>query len=142
MIKIAQNTAEFDIILSRAAIPDLKTAVLISLLTDGYNDNYPIGQRKGWWGDAYLNQGEGVGSKLWTLLRQTISPESKKLAIDYAKEALNWLITDKWAESIAITIDETAPNDHIYLNIEIKKPAQILGVGADIWQETVEIEVI
>ncbi|MBC8984102.1 phage GP46 family protein [Pseudomonas lurida] len=89
-----------------ASSDDLGTAVLISLFSDRQandDDVIPDGSadRRGWWGD--LDQDKPLGSRLWLLSRSTLSDEVAKLAVIYAKEALQWLIDDLVADSVTVT---------------------------------------
>ena len=89
-----------------ASSDDLETAVLISLFSDRQandDDVIPDGSadRRGWWGD--LDQDKPLGSRLWLLSRSTLSDEVAKLAVIYAKEALQWLIDDLVADSVTVT---------------------------------------
>jgi phage gp46-like protein len=87
--------------------PPLVTAVYVSLFTDrraGRDDKLPPGEtdRRGWWGDLLDDQ--PIGSRLWLLRRAKRLPETLRLAQDYMREALAWLISD----SIAARIDVAA----------------------------------
>jgi phage gp46-like protein len=91
---------------------DLATAVYISLFTDRLaeaSDVLPdnIGDRRGWWGDAYDEY--PIGSRLWLLSRSVLSQVIANKAIDYATEALQWLIGDQVAASVAVTAAITLP---------------------------------
>lgn len=102
---------------SLASGGDLATAVLISLFTDrlaAADDEIPDGttDRRGWWAD---NQPDGttdlIGSRLW-LINRRVAPTTKTLndAINYAKEALQWMIDDGVAASIDVQASWNAPN--------------------------------
>lgn len=85
---------------------DLETAVLISLFTDRVADpEDPIpdgsGDPRGWWGD--LDRTAPLGSKLWLLERAKRTEETRLLAIDYAEEALAWMVDASIAESVSAT---------------------------------------
>ena len=77
----------------------LKTAVLISLLTDRLADLTDVlpdnsGERRGWWADPTL------GSKLWLLFRASLTPDIPA-QIDIATiEALQWMIDEGVASDI------------------------------------------
>jgi len=99
----------------------LPSAVIISLLTDRRADPDDVlpfddqsgliaGDRRGWCGDALSD--DRIGSRLWLLARekhgadQATSPkseETRRRAIDYAREALQWLVSD--GEVAAIDVD-------------------------------------
>jgi phage gp46-like protein len=89
-----------------ASSDDLGTALLISLFSDRLadgDDTLPDGStnRRGWWGD--LDQDVPLGSRLWLLSRSILDDDVAKLAVIYAKEALQWMIDDKVAESVTVT---------------------------------------
>lgn len=90
----------------------LQSAVLISLLTDRRadpDDQLPDddgrpkaipADRRGWCGDALSD--DRIGSRLWLLVREKQTEETRQRAIFYAKEALQWLIEDGLASEVAI----------------------------------------
>jgi phage gp46-like protein len=83
----------------------LDTAVAISLLTDRLaNDDDVLpdnsGDRRGWWGDAYLppladGTPDHMGSRFWVhLTRALATPETALFAQGDAQEALAWIEQD------------------------------------------------
>jgi len=93
--------------LSLLAGDDLATAVLISFFSDKLvaNDQViPDGtkDRRGWWGDA--GQDVNIGSFLWLLERAKLTRDTARKAVDYGKDALQWLIDD----GVIIKADVTA----------------------------------
>lgn len=89
----------------------LETAVVLSLFTDrrAEDDDVPPSgdsrDRRGWWADQFLaNAGDKFGSRLWLLDRSTLSNETLLRAKQYALEALQWLVDDKVASSIDVTV--------------------------------------
>lgn len=83
----------------------LTTAVLISIFTDRaalIDDVLPPGvtDRRGYWGSD--DPQYPWGSRLWLLDRAKQTEETRKAAIDYINEALQWLIDDGIAGSVAI----------------------------------------
>ena len=92
--------------------PGLRTAVLVSLFTDRrVAEGLPPGEahRRGWWGDTLTGAGE-IGSRLWLLGRAKRTPETMRRAEGYAREALEWLVTD----GVVLEVDVRAesPADH------------------------------
>jgi phage gp46-like protein len=97
-----------------ALLPEstLQTAVLVSLLTERraeLDDKLPYTakssgpippDRKGWAGDAF--GGQRIGSRLWLLVREKQTEETRRRAMFYAREALQWLIDDGYVSGIAI----------------------------------------
>lgn len=94
----------------------LESAVLISLLTDrraNPDDALPDddgrvkaipADRRGWCGDALSedDNDDRIGSRLWLLVREKQTEETRRRAIHYANEALEWLIEDGIASTIEI----------------------------------------
>jgi len=85
----------------------LETAIVISLFTDRVADGdagIAATARRGWWGDAYADEaGDLIGSRLWLLAREKSTPEVVGRAELYAREALQWLVTDGVARSVEVT---------------------------------------
>ena len=91
---------------------DLGTAILISLFTDaeaGDDDVIPdgSGDPRGWWGD--LGEDYKIGSKLWLLSRSKQTSTVLALAKLYIEQALQWLIDDGIAASVAVTTEFSKP---------------------------------
>lgn len=86
----------------------LETAVSISLFTDRRVTDQELGpgetEKKGWWGDVFPDvEGDQIGSRLWLLARAKRTQETLRLAEDYAREALQWMLDDGVAASITVT---------------------------------------
>lgn len=95
----------------------LSTAVIVSLLTDRRaepDDRLPVDtprtgsigpDRRGWCGDALSEPvGDRIGSRLWLLVREKQTEETRRRAESYIREALQWLVTDKVVSAIDVTI--------------------------------------
>lgn len=86
----------------------LKAAVIYSLFTDrlaNKDDVIPDGSnnRRGHWGDSYLNEdADSEGSKIWLLAREKQTQETLNRAVSYAKESLQWLIEDGVASNVTV----------------------------------------
>jgi phage gp46-like protein len=77
----------------------LSTAVYISLFTDGYDSDSGEG---GYWGDTV--GGDPRGSLLWTVAREVISPTLPVRIKKICEDALQWLIDDGIASTVAVTV--------------------------------------
>ncbi len=88
----------------------LETAVQLSLFCDRraeLGDVLPLGEtdRRGWWADALADvPDDKFGSRLWLLDRAKPTAEALVRAEEYAREALQWLLDDKVAEAISVTV--------------------------------------
>lgn len=88
----------------------LETAVVLSLFTDRLADDgegsVDATARRGWWGDAYADEsGDLIGSRLWLLAREKRTPAVLGRAELYAREALQWLVTDGVARSVTVAAE-------------------------------------
>jgi phage gp46-like protein len=100
----------------------LKSAVLVSLFTDARCEKteIPNGETslRGYFGDAIFN--ESTGSKLWLLNRAKYSNDTLLKAKEYAKSALDWLVTDGFAKEIKVETSFNKQNKML-LNVKIVK---------------------
>ncbi len=107
--------------------PGLETAVVVSLFSnrraaDGDALPDPAGSREGWWADTFNNDGDKIGSKLWLIGREKLLPtEIIPRAEQYAKEALDWMITDGVAGEVDV-IANRAGLSTVILNVTIIRP--------------------
>jgi phage gp46-like protein len=120
---------------------DLETAVLVSLFTDawaGADFTPPDGSAdlRGWWADTYT--GDPIGSRLWTLERATKTQATLNLAIQYANEALAWLVTDGLAASVAVFAEwQGDEGAFLAMSITITEPSGQVTVFqyGSVWSE-------
>jgi phage gp46-like protein len=100
----------------------LQTAMIISLFTDAQarpGDVIPDGSTdvRGWWGDMPSDPArqdttarpDRIGSRLWLLDRGLQVPETLVRAEAYAREALQWMLDDGVAGSLAIAASFPQP---------------------------------
>lgn len=81
---------------------ELTWAVVLSLFCDARGQEADGSTGRGWWADG-LSEYDRWGSRLWELQRSKDVPETLRLAEDYAREALNWLLQDGIAERLSVT---------------------------------------
>ena len=93
----------------------LVTAMILSLHTDRRaesDDKPPSGDdrdRRGWWADAFAKvEGDRIGSRLWLLDRSVRRNETALRAKEYALEAWSWMLEDRVASSIDVTVETTS----------------------------------
>lgn len=126
----------------------LRSAIIVSLLTDrraNIDDSIPDApasnqsippDRRGWAGDALADVlGDRVGSRLWLLSRKKQTEETRRLAIEYCEEALQWLVDDKIANSVLVAAEWT---DGGRLNVEVT----IILLNGDSFNTTLTIGVV
>lgn len=95
--------------LIRAPEDPLSRAVVISLFTwrraTPDDPVEPGDSRQGWFGDTYAEApGDRIGSRLWLLSREKITPRTIARAREYSREALQWLIDDGVATRVDVTV--------------------------------------
>lgn len=121
---------------------DLETAVVISLLTwarrasDDPNPT-PGGDPMGWWADATLQEsGDFLGSKLWLAEGSKVSADLILQVDQWGKDALQWLVADKVADSVTVSAERSATDlDRVDVLVQLKKPGQVVDYRFELnWQ--------
>ncbi|RMQ98480.1 Phage GP46 [Pseudomonas savastanoi pv. glycinea] len=92
----------------------LLRSVVISLFTwrrAGPDDPVDDDELYGWWGDTYPTVADDrIGSRLWLLRRVRLNADTRRDAVFYAQEALQWLIDDEHVRQIDITTEQAGIN--------------------------------
>lgn len=104
----------------------LETAITISLFSDRRaNDDDPLpdnsNDKRGWWADDLLNDGDFIGSRRWLLRRSKLTDENMRRLEEYDSEGLNWMIIDGVASNIVIVVQRIDMNT-ILETITIERP--------------------
>lgn len=104
----------------------LETSILVSIFTDRRvtDEQLPIGHRskRGWWGDLYPDApNDRIGSRLWTLLPGKVTTDTLRLAEDYTREAMQWMIDDGVCSIINVK-SEYNNDKHLLINLVITRP--------------------
>lgn len=103
----------------------LERAVIISIFAwrrAKPDDRLPGSEKNGWWGDTWPDvENDQIGSRLWLLTRETITPKTLARAKEYVEEALQWLVDDLVAASIAVSVQRQGI-DTIVISTVITKP--------------------
>jgi len=115
----------------------LETSVIISLFTDKRvsQENLPQGQtsRRGYWGDMFPDvEGDQIGSRLWTLGRSKILPQTLTAFENEARDCLQWMLDDNVAKTIEVSAS-TDEFDRLSLSINITKPDDQKNLYGFIW---------
>lgn len=112
---------------------DLQTAIFISLFSDRQarpDDDFEGDDRRGWWGDTGSDY--PIGSRIWLLRRQKLTIAVANKAIDYAVEALQWLIDDGAIASLSVNSQIVYPS-RLTLEITYQKPGQTSNTVNYFW---------
>lgn len=105
----------------------LKTAVILSLFIDRRAedaDELPdnTGDRRGWWADTYADEfDDRVSSRLWLLSREKQLPRVPVRAVEYAEEALAWMLDDGVIQSLDVEA-EWVRRGLLGLRVRLYKP--------------------
>lgn len=86
---------------------DLARSIIISLFSwhrAGKDDALPGISREGWWADTFSDNDQ-IGSKLWLLSREKLTPEVLRRAKTYAEDALMWMVDDRVASRVEVTVE-------------------------------------
>jgi phage gp46-like protein len=105
----------------------LYTACVLSLFEDrraSDDELLPPEDQRGYWGDAFPEvAGDLSGSRLWLLARKPATDETLRLAEEYSREALQWMIDDGIAEEITARASRYSA-DVLRIEVGIKKPGE------------------
>ncbi|MEE1922909.1 phage GP46 family protein [Pseudomonas sp. 148P] len=84
-----------------------RRAAVISLLSWRRADAGDVlddAQRYGWWGDSFPSLADDrIGSRLWQLRRRSLTAETERDAIAFAREALAWMLDDGRVSAVTVT---------------------------------------
>lgn len=109
-----------------ASGPAIQTAAYLSLFTDAParpNDPLPEGaERRGFWADAYEDEGDVFGSRLWLIEHLTIN-EALSFAPQAAEEALAWMVRDGLADRVFATAERNG--GRLTLSAYILRPQNV-----------------
>lgn len=96
--------------MSLTDLSNLESSAILSLSSEKKS-----GKEKGYWVDAL--SGELFGSDLWTLKRSPLNSDTLRLAEEYAKDALSWLVRQGLAKEVNVASE--IKNSKISLNITL-----------------------
>ena len=96
----------------------------------------PSERRRGWWA-AEISDPEGfeIGSKLWLLDQARLTQETLNKAIDYARQALEWMVLDNHVESVEVTGELQPATIILTINL-LRDGSRVDSFSFDIWRET------
>lgn len=120
----------------------LVSAVIVSLMADrlAAPNEVPAGtDRRGWWADAYAQEGDRTGSRLWLLQRTKQLPETLQRARTYIGEALQWLVDDGFVDKIDLVVFTPAmgwlvAEVILWLDGESRRYRFEWNMDADVWR--------
>ncbi|RUM91061.1 MAG: hypothetical protein DSZ27_07320 [Thiomicrospira sp.] len=81
----------------------LAHAILQSLLNYSKaqaNDRFDGKNKQGWWAEGMVS---GIGCRDWTLSREKQTEDTRKRALRYTEQSLEWLVKDNHLKSIDVT---------------------------------------
>lgn len=106
----------------------VETAALLSLFLDApARPDDPVPEdapRGGWWADAYADDGDVTGSRLWVLSYYSATGDAARFAEAAAREALQWMLDDGLAVEVIAEAARTDRN-RIRLQVAIRKPGEL-----------------
>ena len=107
---------------------DLEQLVLISLFSDAraldddvLPDTFQDPPYKGgWWADAYTDDGDKFGSRLWLLNRASLQDATPASLVEYVYEGLQWMIDDNICSRVVATAERIG-KERIEMTVTIYK---------------------
>ena len=117
------NHGRFDISIDSGQIEQedgLETAIWVSLFTDARADSSQVARpeyRRGWPGNLVSQvEGRQLGGLLWLIDQRRLTQGTLNAAIDYARGALSWMVTDGLLLSVEVS-GAIVPRYGIQLNV-------------------------
>lgn len=120
---------------------DVETAVLISLFSDriaDINDELPDAtsntknDRRGWWADT--GQTYPIGSRLYLLDRRKAPLFIEKDAVNYATEALQWMIDENVVARFEIRANFVKPNQLRLTVVAYRQDGSVISnISKELW---------
>ena len=92
---------------------EIKEAIKASILCNSAESGVERKDGNGWWADCLSDF--PLGSRLWKLEREVLSPDTLKRAEIYANSALKWLVDKKILK--AVHTEAQSKNDKLFLVI-------------------------
>lgn len=122
------------------ATEGLDTSILLSLLEQRRANSAEVSApqlRRGWVGNELADIAiYELGSKLWILDQARLNTDTLNRAVDYARQALQWLLDNDIAQSLAITGEIEFP-DGIRLFITLTRDNnQVESFYFNLWDNT------
>jgi len=118
-VRITPNSdGLFDLVVEGAdfaPVDGLETSIANSLFSDRRADESRQQNpryRRGWIGDIFgAEEGNLIGSQLWTLDQARLTQSTINDARLFAIEALNWMITDGVAQTVDVIVEQGSPRE-------------------------------
>jgi len=139
----ATDRGDFDIAIAAngdlATTEGFDTALKMSLFEERRADRQemiPSERRRGWWGNELFDEAAfEIGSKLWLIDQARLNQETLNRAIDYVRQALQWLINDNHVEAVEVS-GELKPATIILTIILLRNGSKVDSFSFDIWEAT------
>ncbi|MFJ2548521.1 phage GP46 family protein [Pseudomonas sp. NPDC087612] len=115
-----------------------RRAAVISLLTwrrAEADDRLDDSQRYGWWGDSFPTlANDRIGSRLWQLRRRTLTADTERDAVAFAREALAWMLEDGRVTSVSVTTARGVDRLNMLVVLSMKDGTAIDLKLDNLWQ--------
>lgn len=116
----------------------LERGVQISLFTwrrAGADDRLDDEERYGWWGDSFPSETDDqIGSRLYLLRRRSLTDETVRDAIDYARESVQWMLDDGQVIDVAVTAVRSVNRLDMRLVLTTPDGEQVTVQLDNLWQ--------
>lgn len=115
-----------------------RRAAVISLLTwrrANADDAVDDSALQGWWGDSFPNLvNDRIGSRLWLLRRRSLTDQTVRDALTYARESLQWMLDDGRVTDVAITAERGSDRLTLRIVLTFRDGATLELFLDDLWQ--------
>lgn len=122
-----------------APVDDFRSSIIASLFSDARADASQVAipqYRRGWIGDSVLQRGENpYGSLLWLLEQARLTQDTLNKAIDYARQSLQWFVSDGLASSVDVEGEISRGTINLAINITTIA-GNVESHYVDLWENT------
>lgn len=146
-IKLTQDaTGLFDVSFANGdfeTVDSFDTSLQVSLFADARASASQVPRselRRGWWGNQFDSDFPlfEVGSKLWLLNQARLTQDTLNNAVDFARNALQWLVLKNHAKDVKVS--GSLASEGITLAITIDRGNSIVETKYyDLWNNTGQI---
>lgn len=121
-------------------VNNFDTNLQMSLLCERRADDSEIAEpelRRGWFGNELSDTpGFEIGSKLWLLSQARLTQNTLNLAINYARESLQWLIDDRLVRDIDVEASISGNENIVFKIVLYITPSITQTKFLDLWFNT------
>lgn len=120
-------------------VRNFDTAILLSIFDERRASESEVvvnSLRRGWWGNTLSDIPDfEMGSKLWLLSQTKKTTNELNLAITYAQDAFEWMVTEGFLQNVIVTGQITATGIRVNIDLQVVQ-SNVDTPSFDLWLGT------